>query len=198
MHGGSILAESEGEGCGARFTVTLPIASVQDAQRRSSSDRIEIPPTDLKDLRVLIVDDDAATREVVARTLREYSAITQAAASADEAIRLFSQMQHDILICDIGMPVKDGYALIRELREKNITVPAIALTAYTRSEDRGRALAAGYNVHVPKPINPQELVTVVSELARQNRPGIYTSGEICSASQSLNQDPAAPIIAPVP
>ncbi|HUN81422.1 MAG TPA: response regulator, partial [Phycisphaerae bacterium] len=163
--------------------VRLPVIVASSTKPSVDRDDGDLGSADLHGTRILIVDDDEATRDVVARTLREYAATTECAPGADEALRLFSQSRPDILICDIGMPVKDGYALIREIREKDPDVPAVALTAYTRAEDRARALAAGYNIHIPKPINPQELVRVVSELAQRSRSKSFAQPGNCSDTE---------------
>lgn len=171
-HRGAIRAESDGEGRGARFVVTLPMASAPPAAVRALPAEKK-PPESLGDVCALIVDDDPDTREIVARTLVDFGAQARIANSAYDALRLLRQWRPDILVCDIGMPGKDGYTLIGEVRamaglEK---VPALALTAYTRAEDRARALEAGYNEHMAKPINPLELVLAVASLVNAEGAG---------------------------
>ena len=126
---------------------------------------------DLHGLRVLVVDDEPDTRELIQQLLSECRAEVHTAASAAEALALLQTLRPDLLLSDIGMPVCDGYQLIRDIRklppEQGGKTPAIALTAFARSEDRTRAMLAGYQVHVAKPIEPQELVATVASLARR-------------------------------
>lgn len=123
----------------------------------------------LKGLRVLIVDDEIDTREFLVTALEQYGAEVTAAASADEAFRLLERLKPDVLVSDIGMPVEDGYALIRRIRALAPApgghIPTAALTAYAREEDRIAALKAGFQMHVTKPIEPMQLITVVASLA---------------------------------
>lgn len=165
QHRGTIVATSDGEGRGACLTVTLPIESVAGIPELPPPARFE-GGVDLRGLQILIVDDDRATREIVARIVGDCGAETRLAAGADEAIALFRACRPDLLVCDIAMPEKDGYALLAELRALNdgATVPALALTAYTRAEDRSAALAAGYQQHLGKPIDPSELLAAVVAL----------------------------------
>jgi CheY-like chemotaxis protein len=179
LHGGSVHAESPGEGQGATFTVTLPLAAIP----RKTSDRERVDPNirdsnlfeslpRLDGLRVLIVDDEADMREVIATVLKKCGAEVTAVASAREAHEAIagdeSGRRPDVLLCDIGMPGEDGYTLLRQVRaleaEKG-RIPAAALTAYAREEERMQALLAGFQLHVPKPVNPAELVAVVANLA---------------------------------
>jgi PAS domain S-box-containing protein len=168
LHRGSITAESNGEGLGSRFTVTLPLqhASNQTACAAPSCDE-NMGDADLAGVRVLIVDDDPATREIVSRTLQEYAAEVLTATCGDEALRALADWRPDLLVCDIGLPDKDGYALIGEIRRcpKSGGIPALALTAYTRPEDRTKAFKAGYNAYLPKPVIPQQLVRALTQLA---------------------------------
>jgi signal transduction histidine kinase/ActR/RegA family two-component response regulator len=166
LHHGEIRAESDGLGRGSRFIVTLPVST---ATASPAADYLRYDAQrDLSGLQVLVVDDNLDTRDIVARTLQDCGARTVLASSADEALQAVHAHQPDILICDIAMPYKDGYALMRELRAGGAggQAPAIALTAYTRTEDRARALSAGYNLHVGKPVNPQELILAVMQLSR--------------------------------
>jgi CheY-like chemotaxis protein len=124
----------------------------------------------LKDVKVLVVDDDPTSGEIVRRILANYDAQVFTAQSADEAMPLLAQFDPHVLISDIGMPGKDGLTFIREIRQLEAAThsprcPAIALTAFARAEDRIRVLQAGYNMHVAKPIDPRELLAVVSSLA---------------------------------
>ncbi|MEJ7708930.1 MAG: response regulator [Pyrinomonadaceae bacterium] len=126
------------------------------------------PPT-LEDLSVLIVDDEAATRDLLTMILKQNGAEVISASSTSEALEILKKSKPDVLVSDIEMPGEDGYKLILKLRaleaEQGGRIPAAALTAYARTEDRVRALSAGYQIHVPKPVEPNELVTVVASLA---------------------------------
>jgi CheY-like chemotaxis protein len=122
------------------------------------------------DRRVLMVDDERDARELVKRVLEEYGAEVVTAGSVDEALELLPKARPDLIVSDIGMPDRDGYELLRAVRslgpERGGDVPAIALTAFARAEDRMRALHAGYSAHVPKPIDVAELVSAVATLVR--------------------------------
>ena len=179
LHGGSVSAISEGEGRGATFTVMLPIAPVYQVD--SSGSRVhpgarDLLPADagadrLDGLRVLVVDDEADTRELLKQGLEYCGATVKVVGSAAEAVDALVTFVPDILISDIGMPGVDGYDLIRQIRglpaNKGRRIPAIALTAYTRVEDRLHALRAGYDMHVPKPVELAELVAVAASVARR-------------------------------
>jgi PAS domain S-box-containing protein len=168
LHGGTVHAESEGEGRGAKFVITLPLAVAH-----TNEAPIAPPPLEngvsLRGVRVLLVEDDADARDLVTRVLRECGADVSAAASAAEAMDLFRAGRPDVLVSDIGMPDQDGYALMTQIRALGIEsgrhVPAIALTALARPEDRRRAILAGFEVHVAKPVEPAELAAVVAHLA---------------------------------
>jgi PAS domain S-box-containing protein len=179
MHGGTVSANSEGEGKGATFTVSLPIAPVYQVD--SSAGRVHpgardlLPPNDITDrldeLKILVVDDEADTRELLRQGLEYCGATVSVAGSAAEAVEALMAQTPDILISDIGMPGVDGYDLIRQVRRLPATnggkIPAIALTAYTRTEDRLQALRAGYDMHVPKPVELAELVAVAASVVRR-------------------------------
>ena len=179
LHGGSVRAESPGEGQGSTFTVLLPVAPVYQsgdlAERVHPAARDTLPVFEcverLDGLRVLVVDDEPDTRELLKVGLGRCGAEVSAAGSAGEALALMKAAVPDLLISDIGMPDEDGYALMRRVRqlqaEAGGRVPAIALTAYARTEDRMQALRAGYQMHVPKPVELAELVTVAASLARR-------------------------------
>jgi len=127
-------------------------------------------PLLLTGLRVLVVDDDDDSRFYISTVLEGDGASVTVVASAAEALLLLPQLLPNVLVCDIGMPVEDGYSLIRKVRalkaDKGGRVPAVALTAYADSEDRARALAAGFQTHVAKPVDPGELVAVVADLVK--------------------------------
>ncbi len=175
LHGGVVRAASEGTDRGATFTVSLPIAAM-----RASPSEGRVHPTargrvpferapNLDGVRVLVVDDEPDTRNLVAKVLQQCGAIVSTVASAAEALEAFEGGPPDVLVTDIGMPGEDGYALIRKIRarapEQGGRVPAAALTAYARVDDRMRTLSAGFQLHVPKPVEPAELATVVATLA---------------------------------
>lgn len=175
LHGGSVAAESAGPAKGAVFTVTLPIRAVAPAahpeRTLSSTDVVGFQHVRdaLRGIRVLVVDDDLDARELVTAVLSAAGAVVHAAASAHDAFDAIPQFRPEILVSDIGMAEEDGYALIRRVRKLRTDegggIPSIALTAYTRNEDRTKALAAGFTTHVGKPVNPDDLVAAVANLA---------------------------------
>ena len=185
LHGGTVAAESAGEGLGATFTVRLPLAPERELRAVSSDESLsEMPRTeefkdiftgkpDLTGLRVLLVDDDADTREMLCMVLKQYGAKVCVAASSAEALEAFLEWQPNILVSDLGMPDEDGFELIGKVRhlapEQGGNIPAAALTAYIRDEERQRALAAGYQTHIPKPVNPKTLAAILAELAKLAR-----------------------------
>ena len=180
LHGGTVYADSPGEGQGATFSVYLPLVSVLPEVRDDSPSHSTIEanvPLDslpeLDGLRVLVVDDEADARELLTTILRQYKVEVAAVASAGEALEVLQRLKPNVLVSDIGMPGEDGYALIRKVRALDIEqggqIPAVALTAYARAEDRIRALAAGFQLHIPKPVNPEELAAVVANLAQRTR-----------------------------
>lgn len=169
LHGGSVRAESPGLGQGATFTVTLPVfepASLPAAKPRPKALPIPSIGRTLHAARVLVVEDDADARELVKMTLEDAGASVEAVSTAGDARREMSAGQPDILISDIRMPEEDGYSLIRSLRDAGIATPAIALTAYARQQDADEARAAGFQVHLPKPVDAHRLVEAVVRLLR--------------------------------
>ena len=180
LHGGTVKAESRGEGEGATFTVLLPVAPVYEVNHESArvhpAARDTLPNYDCPDrldgLKVLVVDDEPDTREILQFGLGQCGAQVIAASSVAEALAAISAAVPDLLISDIGMPGEDGYDLIKRVRtlpnESGGRVPAIALTAYARTEDRMQALRSGYQMHVPKPVELAELVTVAASLVRRS------------------------------
>jgi len=187
LHGGSVRAESLGTGHGATFVVELPMSAVVaegHAQRpdtsapRAAAPRAEI---DLSGVRVLVVDDEPDGREAIAKVLAIYHAQVATASSAREALALFAQARPDVLISDIGMPEQDGYDLIRRVRDlapaDGGRVPAMALTAFAREEDRLRAIEAGFQVHAIKPVQPAELAAGVAKLAGRDAASSGPSGD---------------------
>jgi CheY-like chemotaxis protein len=186
LHGGSIEAHSPGPGQGATFIVTLPVMIVHSTgklavkgpetatQNKGEKSPFDCPPA-LQGLRLLVVDDVIDALDLVTSILRLCQAEVKAVASAAEAFEVYRDWQPDILISDIEMPDEDGYSLIRRIREthwgKGRQIPAIALTAHARVEDRVKALEAGYQSHVTKPVDPDELVAVIASLTRNFKPG---------------------------
>jgi PAS domain S-box-containing protein len=176
LHGGTVQAESPGEGQGATFVVNLPIVPVYQkdnlAERVHPAARDTLPsyecPERLEGLKVLVVDDEVDTRELFRVGISQCGAEVATAGSAQEALEAIEAERPDLLISDIGMPGEDGYELIRKVRAlpagRGGKIPAIALTAYARTEDRLRALRAGYQMHVSKPVELSELVAVMASL----------------------------------
>ena len=176
IHGGTVHADSPGEGKGSIFAATFPLleSSVSSGARGDANG----PLSDgkLEGLRVLIVDDEADARELLSAMLEQRGAQVTAVASAAEAIDCLGRngLLPDVLVSDLGMPNEDGFDLISKVRtldpERGGRIPAIALTAYARPEDRARALAAGYEMHMPKPVEPGQLSDALGDLIRQKRP----------------------------
>jgi PAS domain S-box-containing protein len=178
LHGGTARVDSEGEGLGSTFTVSLPLMAVRSTvtdtaaaqQSEFKSPEVQCPP-ELNGLRVLVVDDEVDTCEVLQAILEGCGAQVKTAFSAAAGLEAIEVQAFDVLICDIGMPDEDGYSLIAKVRalsrEGGNNVPAAALTAYTSEEDRIRVLRSGFQIHVPKPVSPSELVAVVANLARR-------------------------------
>ena len=167
LHGGHISAESDGPEHGSLFVVRLPLAA-RSADTRSTFQRTDGVP--LEGIRVLVVDDDVDTREMLAEALAASGAQVAAAGSAEEAMAVLNDGGADVLVSDIAMPDVDGYALIRRIRElpgKRGRIPAIALTAYARPEDREQAIDSGFQVHLPKPVEIDALQASLAELARR-------------------------------
>ncbi|OYD96441.1 hypothetical protein CDG76_06555 [Nostoc sp. 'Peltigera membranacea cyanobiont' 210A] len=165
-HGGTIAADSPGEGLGATFTVQLPLLNIEPEIKQP--DELPQPALELTGIRVLTVDDDPDARELLTVLLTEYGATVLTVASAAEVLANLESFQPDVLVSDIGMPEVDGYSLIQQIRtltpEKRGEIPAIALTAYARVDDYERAIISGYQRHVTKPLDPEELVQAVVAL----------------------------------
>jgi signal transduction histidine kinase/CheY-like chemotaxis protein len=181
QHGGTVKAESEGEGRGSTFTVSLPSALARagadaDADGRThTAQRETLPaygcPERLDRLKILVVDDEPDTLLMLKIGLSRCGAEVRAVESAAEALAALDAGSFDVIISDIGMPGEDGYELIRKIRARTAEgggrIPAVALTAYARVEDRLQALRSGYQMHVPKPVELAELIAVTSSLVRR-------------------------------
>jgi signal transduction histidine kinase len=168
LHGGQVRAESAGPDRGATFTVELPLRprEIEPGILRpmSTSARRHAPSRALQGLNVLLVDDEPDALAMVRRFLEESGARVGAAASVDAALELAALERFDVVVSDIAMPDRDGFALIEELRARGLQLPAAALTAFARPEDRERALGAGFQCHVSKPIEPADLIAAVARL----------------------------------
>jgi PAS domain S-box-containing protein len=184
LHGGSVHVASPGLGKGTAFTLSLPFVVLHPEPRTEErrhpraavSEGLPKPPDpDLKDLRVLAVDDDPDARGLLKRLLEDRGAAVATAGSVAEAVGLLDGQAFDVLVSDIGMPGEDGYAFIRRVRArppgKGNDIPALALTAYARSEDRMQAIAAGFQMHLSKPVETAELVIMLASLARYRTKG---------------------------
>ncbi|WP_075795944.1 ATP-binding protein [Massilia putida] len=182
QHGGTVRAESAGEGKGASFTIELPLAKQQPPAARNARAAMILPTPatpemtvlDLSGVNVLVVDDDRDARELIKRILSDCGATVRIAASARDAFALFKESAPNLLISDLGMPEVDGFELlewVRHLeREQGSQVPAIALTAFARSEDRLSALEAGFSAHISKPVEPSELIATVASVVGPSSP----------------------------
>jgi PAS domain S-box-containing protein len=165
LHGGRVTAESDGEGQGATFAITLPLApagSTVAVAPPATSRPVDAPS--LAGRSILLVEDDADTRDLLHTALEGTGARVSSVASAGEALAAVARATPDLLVSDIGMPGDDGYALIRALRAQGCSMPAVALTAYAGPTDRDLALNAGFQRHVPKPIEPADLIDVLTDL----------------------------------
>jgi signal transduction histidine kinase/ActR/RegA family two-component response regulator len=175
LHGGAVKAKSPGENQGSTFIVILPLQVVHGTESDRIHPQAEVGPAQsdqipsLAGVKVLVVDDEADARDIVRRFLKARNATVMVASSADEALENMRTFRPDVLLSDIGMPGKDGYQFIQAVRtmaaDDGAQVPAVALTAFVRTEDRRRALLAGYQSHLAKPVDPGELIAVVAMLA---------------------------------
>jgi CheY-like chemotaxis protein len=174
LHGGTVEVQSAGKDQGATFTVRLPVAAIliptEHSPHQLSSDRDPSSESrDLSGLRIHLVDDDTLGRAMTATLLRSSGAIVTESATVVDALKEMEPAPPDVLISDIGMPGEDGYCLIREVRRLDAVrrheTPAMALTAYTSPQERRSALAAGFNTHMSKPVEPAEFIEVIAHLA---------------------------------
>ena len=173
MHGGAVAVQSRGKGLGSSFRVNLPLrivkaeASVRGGRETPTSPFTGVPSNrpNLSGLRVLVVDDEPDARDMMRRLLSTCRATSLEASNAETALKLAGESQPDLILSDIGMPGMDGYQFIREARRRGVAVPAVALTAFARSEDRIRSIQSGFQAHLTKPIEPAELLAVIASLA---------------------------------
>ena len=175
LHGGKITVKSDGVGQGACFIVELPLASEAVAvttERRGTTGRFAAlrgEPVDLKDVRVLFVDDDEDTRELIGQLLRDAGAEVTVAGSVAAGMEVLEKLPVDVVVSDLSMPQEDGFSFARKIvawsAKSGVTVPAIALSAFGGVEDRERALEAGFETHIAKPVEPSRLLSLISALA---------------------------------
>jgi CheY-like chemotaxis protein len=182
LHGGTVRAESEGEGLGATFSVYLPLRSIHedcgDEGGSNGGSRADSSLPSIKGLRVLVVDDEEDSRRLLVRILEDSKAVAFAAGSAEEAIKELSKNKPEVLVSDLGMPDTDGFELIRQVREAGYDakqLPAVALSAFAHRDDQVKALRAGFQVHVAKPVDPQDLIVVLAGAAGRTGPQAKSS-----------------------
>jgi CheY-like chemotaxis protein len=180
LHGGDVRAESEGPNRGAVFAVEFPVLELPPAitsQNEPSSGLSQRPGSGgelplLPGVTVLVVDDQDYTRDVAAAILRRAQATVLAAASVREGLKILAEQEPDLVLCDIAMPQEDGYDFVRAARERGgplSTTPIVALTAYSRPQDRIRALNAGFDEYLKKPVDPLDLVETIKRLTTERR-----------------------------
>jgi signal transduction histidine kinase/ActR/RegA family two-component response regulator len=173
VHGGTVRAESSGEGRGSEFSVMLPIRALAEGNEilKRQPSTLRGDQSVLHGLRILVVDDEEETRWLLRLALTQRGAQVRVCSSAEEALKAIEEWKPSVLVSDIGMPGEDGYSLIRKIRaaerDRGETLPAVALTAFAQKEDRTRALAAGFQLHVPKPVEVSELTKAIAALARR-------------------------------
>jgi len=187
LHGGTVKAASPGRGQGATFTVSLPLTVLHtdpadDTQEQRRHPAAPVPGAIFEDacvslagVKVLVVDDEPDARMLIQRLLEDCNAVAITAPSVEVAIDELLRHRVDVIVSDIGMPGEDGYSLIRRVRalgpDRGGNTPALALTAYARAEDRVRSIVAGFQMHVAKPVEPAELLTMVASLAGRTGAG---------------------------
>jgi signal transduction histidine kinase/CheY-like chemotaxis protein len=177
LHGGTVEASSRGLGMGSAFVVRLPLAFAPAAEERPRAQRRALdpqaaafPPPALHGVRVLVVDDEPDALAMAERMVTDSGADVATATGTDQALSLLGEARFDVIVSDIGMPDRDGYELMKECRTRGITTPAIALTAFARTEDRTRAMLCGYQGHLTKPVEPAELLASIGALAGRAPP----------------------------
>jgi CheY-like chemotaxis protein len=182
-HGGTISARSEGINKGATFIVSLPLktanhnhdaAGAGELSSSTGSNKVEFSNCSpvLDGLRVLVVDDEDDTRDLILTLLKQCGADVRGSETAAEALAMFREWSPDLLIADIGLPEEDGYSLLKKVRaldRQSGQIPAVALTAYATHEDRDRVLAAGFQMHIAKPVEPEELLSIIANLAGRSK-----------------------------
>lgn len=175
LHGGTVRADSSGPGRGSTFSVEIPLMQASASDGDGAQARYDEPSAmldELKGVRVLVVDDEVDSRDLITYLVQQAGASVTTVASASEALDVIDALSPDVLVSDIGMPQQDGYGLLEMIRKRksaSAAIPAVAVTAYARPEDRERALAAGFQAHVSKPIAPRELIASVGRLAAARR-----------------------------
>jgi CheY-like chemotaxis protein len=174
IHGGTVRAESAGKGKGATFTIRLPGHIVRAGTTPSKNEpgvgqSVSAAETEiLHDLRILVVDDDSDAREVLALQLTQHGATISASSSVADALDKIGTFEPDVIVADIGMPGEDGYSLIRKVRSSHAKlIPAIALTAYAGDVNQRHALEAGYQKHISKPADPEEIIITIARIAER-------------------------------
>jgi CheY-like chemotaxis protein len=174
LHGGTVVADSPGEGLGATFTVRLPLSGKVKGQENSLAGLSERSTADepLSGMRILVVDDEPDMRELISFSLEDAGAEVLTVAVPQEALTALTNFQPDVLLSDIGMPGMDGYMLLRQVRslppEGGGLIPAIALTAYAGEFNKQQALQAGFHRHLAKPIEPDQLIKTIAALLSKN------------------------------
>ena len=174
IHGGTINGESKGEGGGATFTIRLPLIDATNgtSDSRDASNYNPARLQSLSGLNVLLVDDDSDTLKLMETALTRREANVTAVSSANDAIRAITRKRPDVLVSDIAMPDEDGYGLIEKIRSLERggqdSIPAVAITAYAKEEDRERALSSGFQIYLAKPVELTELISVVARAARRD------------------------------
>jgi CheY-like chemotaxis protein len=175
LHCGSVEVKSDGKDKGSTFVVTLPLVSSESSMMSEDTAAAEtggngVAPSALKvlkGLRILVVDDEADSRDLVSAILMRCGSDVNCCKSAADGMKAFMSWKPDLLVSDIGMPVEDGYSLIKKLRKLKTKhareIPAIALTAYATKEDQERTLSSGFQMHVAKPIVPEKLITSIAK-----------------------------------
>ena len=198
LHGGSVRADSDGVGQGSTFSISLPrqSASHRPDESPSAMESADAPPAPaapeaLRHLHILLVDDEADAREVIGEILSRYQAKVTSVESAREAMAHLSDHRPHVVLCDIAMPEEDGYALIRQIRQlpkdRGGTLPAVALTAYAREEDRVQAIRAGFQAHVAKPVEPDALVAAVGQVVSATRKDARLTSDRDGASSKVDR-----------